>query len=290
MVHDVKLANKDVFKGGSSLIVYANPTSAKMVKGINNILLTETSSNSVGRTSGDREGTFIKVSLAKPIGSYTYGFVIESQAKLVDSKNNTNAEKYATEMMGNLVKNDIELNKNLLVVAELLEKAKAKGLNTTALQEQFNKITNQYNERQKKIQTSKLVSVKQWLNDKWDWIKSKFSKKKEEVGSISLAIAAAAGAIVAVGATALIYYSFKPDYDDSVVNLKDSALLQKAVSNLQPEEAKQLKANLEHQIDDAYNQGKTDQVFGGFFGNIKTLAIVGLAVWGFSMISNKGKK
>ncbi|NOU19418.1 MAG: hypothetical protein HOO91_17820 [Bacteroidales bacterium] len=276
MVHDVKLANKDVFKGSSPLIVYANPSSAKTVKGINNVLLTEASSNSVGRTSGDREGTFIKISLAKPIGSYTYGFVIESQVKLVDSKNNANAEKYASEMVGKLVKNDIALNKNLLVIAELLEKAKAKGLNTTSLQEQFNKITNQYNERQKKIQTSKLVSVKQWLNNKWDWIKSKFSKEKEEVGSISLAIAAAAGAIVAVGATALIYYSFKPDYDDSVVNLKDSALLQKAVANLQPEEAKALKANLEQQVDEAYNQGKTDQAFGGFFGNIKTLAILGL--------------
>jgi hypothetical protein len=76
------------------------------------------------------------------------------------------------------------------------------------------------------------------------------------IGSITgVVIGAVIGAGLIVGA----YFAFKPKYDESTADLKISKDLEAALATLTPEKAAEVKADLEKQIDTAYNQGKTDQ-------------------------------
>lgn len=84
------------------------------------------------------------------------------------------------------------------------------------------------------------------------------------VGWIQLVVILVVFIIGAASAVA-VYYSIKPDYTDAKADLKISTDLEKALATLSPESAQNVRDNLEQQIDNAYNQGKTDNKFSDFF-------------------------
>ena len=74
---------------------------------------------------------------------------------------------------------------------------------------------------------------------------------------VVIGLAAGVGALIAV----VLYYIFKPRYDSSRINLKISKKLEQALNSLSPQDRQEVAQDLEHQIDNAYNQGRTDQSF-----------------------------
>ena len=112
------------------------------------------------------------------------------------------------------------------------------------------------------------------LSDSIDWLKDKIG-----LGAVITGSALAIGAVSALVGAAALYYVFKPDYDDSKKDLKVSYNLKKLLDSAEPEVAKQIEQDLEKQIDDAYNQGKTDQWFSGIGSMLKYAAIIGGTIY-----------
>ena len=78
----------------------------------------------------------------------------------------------------------------------------------------------------------------------------------DEIGDVILTIIIVA---ILIGAAVGAYYAFKPCFDDSKVDLKVSDLLQKALNTLTPSEQKEVKEDLQKQLDDANKSGKQHQ-------------------------------
>ena len=81
-------------------------------------------------------------------------------------------------------------------------------------------------------------------------------------------------AVLASGATLGIAYALRPTYDESKVNLKQSEELKAALAELDPETRDKILADLEAQIDDAYNAGKRAGNWGGMSKILKPAALL----------------
>ena len=102
------------------------------------------------------------------------------------------------------------------------------------------------------------------------------------VGAAPIVIAAIVGIAVVSGVAAYtIYQNLKPQYDASVTDLKQSDALKKALETLTSAEKNEVVNDLEKQIDDAYNKGRSDSFFSGAFSVLKPIAF---AVGGWYLI------
>jgi hypothetical protein len=280
--------NKIVYPKGTSLNVRAypyitDPVKLKTGESVKNLIVNVKKGNPVGRTSGlffaMKDGNWYQVMFYKPIGNRTYGYCRLDVITLITADNNKEGEKQGTKLMNDLITSDVKLYQNLLILAELSNSLGKKGVNVSSYEKRINEIIALYNERQKAIKDSGLIKTNNWVHEKWAWIQNKWSSKKYEtgtygIGEITTGIAIAIGAGVGLVSAALIYYAFKPKYDDSVANVKETTELKKALSYLSPEESQKLMSDLELQVDKAYQQGKTDQSLTGIWKNLKTIGIV----------------
>jgi hypothetical protein len=107
------------------------------------------------------------------------------------------------------------------------------------------------------------------------------------LGIAPMVIGAIIGVVVGLATAAFLYYLFKPAYDESTVNLKISKRLKQALDSLPEADRQQVINDLEHQIDDAYNQGKTDQRIGDIGSSLKYLLLATGAVMLFNQINQK---
>ncbi|MCF8456731.1 MAG: hypothetical protein K9H62_12460, partial [Bacteroidales bacterium] len=89
---------------------------------------------------------------------------------------------------------------------------------------------------------------------------------------------------VTLALSAAAYIIVKPKYDESQVNLKLLGETKKWIESLPPEVQTKVKADLEKQLDDAFNKGKTDGFFGGAMKILKPLAIGVVALVAFPRI------
>lgn len=187
-----------------------------------------------------------------------------------------------SELLVNMANNDKELYKRLIYLEYLVKKSAQKNQQITSIDESLQKVFKRYNLRQQKIKESNIVKFEEW-ND------SALNYFKQKLGISALPALAAPLLLFASGAVAagLIYYAFKPDYEDSKSDLKISKDLQILLESLNPAEAQAIKNDLEKQIDDAYNAGKSDQ---GFLSVLKTLVIVSavsIGLYGGYKVANK---
>lgn len=181
-------------------------------------------------------------------------------------------------LIQDIIKKDYATYHNLLVSAEIIDRLKKKGKSVASNETTLNSLIKEYTDRQAKIKDSKLVNFQTRFNEGYEWLKNKWSAFISGVGAFPL-IPVAIGAAVGIGTSAAIYLAFKPDYDGSVRNLKESNQLKSLLETIDPAIAAQIRANLEGQIDQAYNQGQTDGAFNILGMSLKNLALVALGAF-----------
>lgn len=174
-----------------------------------------------------------------------------------------------------LAATDQMISKELLKAQAIISQTANAELKQQALPVLQN-LSAKLNSRQQKIKTSKLVQFEEKLSEGMrkvlDYI-GLSGLHDQQLGAIPL-VPIAVGGVVGVGAAVALYYVFKPDYDQAQTDLKLSRDLNALLSKADKETSARIKEDLEKQIDDAYNQGKTDGVFGGMFNIIKPLALM----------------
>ena len=187
------------------------------------------------------------------------------------------------------------IHESLILSANLLTSASSKGINVSAFQDKFKGLFTRLTRRQEKIKTSKILAWKTGLKKGMDnlvegfktYMLVNFGVYIQGIGSITaIVIAAVAGAGLAVAA----YFAFRPEYDESKTDLKISRDLEDLLKKTDPENATKIKADLEGQIDKAYNTGKTQGTFSGMFNIIKPLAFAALGFWGITKLIDSSNK
>ena len=118
-------------------------------------------------------------------------------------------------------------------------------------------------------QYNKYLAVKETLSTMLD---------KIGLAAVPLIVVVALSAVAGASIVALLYYIFKPAYNESVANLHISDKLAKALSTLPDSDRQQVINDLENQIDRAYNQGRTDQAFASV-GSVAKYALVGVGIY-----------
>lgn len=275
-------ANRIMYPKGTNVNVRAYPYTVDTVKlstgeTVKNILTNIKKGNPVGRTSGTYvqmdDGRWWQVNLYTSINGRSYAYCREDVIMLSPPGESSQGDKYGSQLLTDLINSDIKLYQNLLITSELLDKAKEKGINISQYEDKATTLVKRYNERQQSIKDSNLVKTSNWINSKWKWLQNKWASLVNGIG-IAVGITVALTATATLVTTAIIFYAFRPKYEDSKADLKVSENLKKAVANLTPQEASDLITDLESQIDTAYTQGRQDQKFSSLFGNVKTLGII----------------
>lgn len=274
----------------SMLNLAAKPKGIPLIVGIydfpstsSNQILSISQLEEIGRTTGDWAqdnvgNKWYKISIYRVSSGFFYGWVQANRLNLY-SKPEITPNVSGDNIIKVLTGNDRRITNNLLLTRELFARLNAKGIDTSAYRSNFNKLTLRLNSRQYKIRTSSLVKFEEKVDDGYSWLFDKFglsgvSNKSSNLGALPL-IPIAVALIVGAGATAAIYFVFKPDYDESKTDLKLSADLKSLLEKVDPVTAQAIQDDLEKQIDDAYNRGKTDQWLGDIGSILKYGLIVG---------------
>lgn len=294
MSFDKNIVGKIAFPRGGAVNVRRLPSTASTANGVANLLVSIQPGNAIGRLSGGTafmtDGKWYQVNLDKTYGDRNYGYVREDVIKIEDPISSATAEKYSSELLTALQKNDVALYKNMLTIAEIIDLAEKQKKQVSDIKARFEKLNAAYAARQNEIKNSGWVKFSQWTDDGWAWLQKKWSDAVNGIGevvSITAVLLFSAGAISAVG----LYYWLRPKYSDSVVNLKQSEDLIKALKSISPDAANGVLNYLEKQIDDAYNQGRRNQRFDDAGGMVKTgLIVVGTFIGAKLLFDNFGKK
>lgn len=268
--------NLEVYPRGSSLNVRKTPTTASA------ILATVQSGKLAGKTTGNylsmTDGKWYQLQLANK----TLGYVRDDVAAIIKPNSVTVAD--AKGVINDLVESDKKVFESLLRIAPLLSVAKQKGVETSVYEKQFKTLTDRLASRQDALKKSTVIKwqtgVKKGYESMMTWFKDLYSKISG-IGVFPIAgivVTAVATAALGVGA----YFTFKPKYSESTVDLKISSDLENLLKKTDPETASKIKVDLEKQVDTSYNQGKTDEKFSGMWAIIKPLAI---ALGGYLLIT-----
>lgn len=203
----------------------------------------------------------------------------------------------ANELAKKLIENDRLVYDRILMLSATISDMKNRGFNVSVQESRLKGLNENLSVRQAALKNSKWFhSVKVAQSTLWEKAREAYNYISAQVSGIGLiplaVVAAVAGVSLAVGAggAALLYYCLKPKYDESKVDLKACDDLKTALKTIGDERAKAVLADLEKQIDDAYNNGRTDGTLGGFFSAIKPLAIGALGFFLITKFINSQKR
>jgi len=194
-----------------------------------------------------------------------------------------------TEMiLKNIVDRDKKLYQQLLTIAEIIERAKSKKINVDNQEIVFNALLQRYIKRQKYLKdlpgaTTQIVN--QSGLGPFYWLYQKFSSSVNGIGAVWF-IPLAISAVVGVAITVALYYAIKPEYDTQTRDLEISGKFKDLLNTLPEKDKQEIVKNLEGQIDDAYNAGKTDEFFSNIFSVGKWVLIIGVIAYGTSNVLN----
>lgn len=229
-----------------------------------------------------------------PDGGVGYCRKDKLQFYTVTDKNN-----YSENDLKTFTNDLIAINKSiylrLLQSAALLEQARNAGKNTTSYAATFKELNDRYAARQKELQQDTLIKTSTGFEKAWNKAYSIYKSLLASIGGIGVAPVVVAAIVVAITAVAgvsayAVYQSLKPKYDSSVTDLKQSDKLKAALESLTAAERNEVVEDLEKQIDDAYNQGKSDGTFSGYWGIIKPLAIAAAGWYLINLFINKNSR
>lgn len=231
-----------------------------------------------GKTVTANNGSkWIQLTLYKSVMGVTTAYVAFEDVLLFKPTSDEvptplNGEK----VLKTLIETDQEVSKNLILATAQVAQMKP-GTKRTNAERTIQALSTKLKTRQEHIKQSGLVRFQEAASSAFDSIKEFFG-----IGFVvTVPTAIAAGSLIAVGVGAAIalYFVFKPSYDESKADLKISNDLAKLLEKEDPIVAQKIKDNIEKQIDDAYNQGKTDGTFGGMFSVVKPLLWGGAGIW-----------
>ncbi len=224
-----------------------------------------------GRTSGYYfsmpDGNWYQVNLYTPVLGINHGYVREDAVRFITPAPDKNevAESNSKQMIGDLTKNCVRIYTELQKHRVKISALKKAGVNTSAWEAQYLALLKDFVLAQVNLKTCPFVSVAEYKETNPELFEAISGVNVKRIGVVPVVLIV--GVVVGLGLAALAYYALKPDYDRSVANLKVSkeleAALDAAVKSgaISEEERKDILADLEDQIDDAYNRGKTDQNF-----------------------------
>lgn len=202
----------------------------------------------------------------------------------------TYSESDLTEFLNDVVAVNKSIYLRLLQCSVLIEELVKKG--QTAKATEYAKTLKTLNDRlynrQKSLESNTYIKVKTAFDSAWKKAYNVYSSLMSSIsgcsiGAAPVVVAAIVGIAAVAGVTAYaIYQKLKPQYDASVTDLKQSDALKKALSSLTEGEKNEVVEDLEKQIDDAYNKGKSDALFSGAFSILKPIAF---AVGGWYLIN-----
>lgn len=268
MAWDGKLVNRGVYPKGTSVNVRKLPgTDDPILKTV---------------PSGQKAGTATGATITEPDGLWyqvlfddgkTYGYV-RNDVVTLESNDIVVAEKDAKSMIDSMIANDVQINSALIRMAVILANLKKNGVDTSQYDKTYATIQASWNNRQNKIRNSKLLAYKTGFQKDYekllqsakpyvDYLEK--NRMSIPIGNISGSIGALpliAGVILVIigaGLATGAYFAFKPDYDKGAADLKMTKELETALSKVDPNTAAKIKDQLGKQIDEAYNQGKTQQ-------------------------------
>lgn len=204
------------------------------------------------------------------------GYVSSQYTKQIHVNGSAPSTADCQKLINNLTANDVKVHDSLLRCAAVMVAKKQDGCNVNSYADKLKLLNDRLAERQNALKKNSWLNTSKTVTSRlWNSYKDKYKKVLSWFGiSAWPLIVAGCVAICAVvgGVGFFIYYTFKPKYTSSVEDLKESQLLEKALQKLTPAERKEVEKDLNKQIDDAYNQGKTDGTFGGAFSIVKPLA------------------
>lgn len=205
---------------------------------------------------------------------------------------NTYSENDLKTFTADLIAVNKSIYLRLLQSSALLEQAKKAGKNTSSYDATFKALNDRFAARQKEMQQDTNIKVSTGFESAWQKAYSIYKSFCASIGGIGVAPVVVAAIVVAITAVAgvtayAVYQSLKPKYDSSVTDLKQSDNLKKALESLTAEQRNEVVEDLEKQIDDAYNQGKTDGVFSGYWGILKPVAIAAAGWYLINLFINK---
>ncbi len=245
------------------------------------------------------------IKLKEPVGEVQYGFVATSVIKVgkvtkepeQTSTANTatdNDEETAKKLINNVIQRDVIIYKRLITAYWILVKLKESGKNVDTQMKVLQALAIRYIDRQKTLKeiekkketvfTFNIGPAKFNLQEIYEEIRNKLG-----LGVIEVAIPAAVFYVVlAIGSAWLtieIMRLCRPAYDAQTADLKLTGEFGKYIKDLPDGPAKQNAiADVEQQIDDAYNAGKADGSSSSSWAWIKNGAIVVFSVWGFTKL------
>lgn len=206
----------------------------------------------------------------------------------------TDKDNYTEKELNTFLSDLTAINKSiylrLLQCSVLIETAVKQGKVEQATQyaSVLKNLNNRLYNRQEELESSPYLKIKTAFEKAWEKGFNVYKKLLSNisgcsyVGAVPVIVAAIAGIAVVGGVAAYaIYQALKPQYDSSVADLKQSENLKKALETLTADQKNEVVADLEKQIDDAYNKGKSDSFFSGAFSIIKPIAI---AIGGWYLI------
>ena len=259
---------------GGSLNIRQSPTtlSAVLFKRLNNPSSPgkiASAGRSTGDTFKDKSGfIWYKISLVNKYKGQRWGWVRNDVIKFYKSKGDKVSQEKAQSLVNNLIATDQKVYTKALLLAPLLDIAEKKGNNIESLKIKYLGIIKRLERRQNKIKTSKLLKWRTGIEKGLTWFKNAFKSYlsspttyKYGINGIGSITAIVVSGVIGGGLVVAAYFAFRPDYDESTIDLEMSKELEKALSLLTPEEAQKLQANLEKQVDNAYNTGKSNERF-----------------------------
>ena len=206
----------------------------------------------------------------------------------------TDKDSYSESDLKTFLSDVVAVNKSiylrLLQCSVLIQEAVNQGKSAQASQyaNTLKSLNNRLYERQKSLENNAYLKVKTAFESAWQKGFNIYQKLLSAIGGCSyvgaapIVIAAIVGIAVVSGVAAYtIYQNLKPQYDASVTDLKQSDALKKALETLTSAEKNEVVNDLEKQIDDAYNKGRSDSFFSGAFSVLKPIAF---AVGGWYLI------
>lgn len=273
------------------LEVYPKGSSVNVRKGMGTndpILFTKKAGELVGITTGAygimKDGKWYLIKSGN-----IQGYVREDVVNMIKPKTVTKSDSLT--MIQKLVESDKAVYNSLQKIDILIQAAKIKKIDTAKSETILNSLSSRLQTRQDDIKKSNVVKWTAGYNKAVSEAKKAIIKTSSQdilnkipIGAISGVPAIVIVSVIAGGAlTAAAYFIFKPKYDESTVDLKISKDLENLLSKTDPATAKKITDNLEKQIDDAYNRGKTD---GTFSGITKVLLPIGIFIGGYFLVSS----
>lgn len=200
------------------------------------------------------------------------------------SKQNTDAQ--AQTLMNELCNNNMAIRKTLVAQIPVMKALKSAGRLPSKQLQQFKDLSARLLKREQEIKENKGLKAQTGIVTKYNDFMNKYGLSTlsisgldddDDIGALPAAAAWIIAVVVIAGLGAAVYAYFSKYHGESKADLVISSDLEKALSSLDPTTAKKVKDDLEGQVDDAYNKGRTDESNenGGIFGNIKNIAMFG---------------